>query len=479
MQTRTTLRLEPLRVVWPQSPRGVATLENDDGEALRFVNPTSERGCAELAVTRLDTGSVAVHRRLARPGVDDDAVVLAPGEALRDVVDLGARAPLPGPGMYDVAARFQWEDGAAESVPARIEVLPGPVAAMAAGVVNGGATGLVECAWVLDGPDGRAVFRTLLHGGDGRFLETTRLADLAGAAPTEVALSTPPGRPPTATRVAWIADDEFVSVRHRRGATEPLVRPTVPGARLVGPLADHAAGADALLLGDSPGGWWVRNVRVADDVTPGAAAAAPGPRPSLARTALWDESRRHTVLLAARAPGTRDAVTTLYTLEWSELDLAAPVPVVEWLGSPLAMDHRALPDGSLAGAAVLDLGADPRSGSWRHAIQRWRVTPAGAFTQGALRWIDWPSPAPLRAAAVRVDAEGNPFAVVQGRDGGRLGTVDAEGRLTAIPEASAWPAEVLFLGGSEPAVLYHEPGVGLRLHGTVPIKPTISPAGAR
>jgi hypothetical protein len=472
MTLKATLELAETRLVWPQTTRGVVTLLNVGEEPAERVNQELDRAETALGVTDLSTAKATLFARPPPPGGPFHSVTIAPGEAHHDRFVLGRRVDLPGPGMYSVRAHAAWEGGSSDSIPVRVEIVAAAPRLARVVTTSGGPGGHVYCAWVNAENESGALWLSLITASpDLAFVETTRLARVPITA-TPV-LSVPPLGPSSHRYVAWTARRSLVWAMTNAGqvvtsvveldaadyliATPVLEAPFVPG---------EAPYAEALLIHEIAGGFQLRVARLAAPSTVGPAVRCEGPMPRWAHIAYRADAGRSTTFFAPhwRSPGEPAIAVSLGAWEPGS-DPAPPELQASWPGVLFAADQCLTADGTALGVMLLDVGLDAP----RYALQRWKVTPEGRFEEGTLTWVGWEHASPIARAVLRVNAahEACLLLLSSGADAGWFrwtGRGEVESLAGAIG-ATATPMDGFFFDWTKPAILYNDPGTGLRIFG--------------
>lgn len=472
MTLKATLELAETRLLWPQTTRGVVTLENVGEDPVERVNAELDQARTALSVTALETGEVRLFARPPPPGGPFYSVSIAPGERLEDRLLLSSRARLPGPGIYSVRAHAAWEGGAVDSVPVRVEVVRAAPRAVRLVTTSGGPAGHVYCAWVNAEGDSGALWLSLLTtNADADFAVSTRLARAPLTA--SPVLSAPPLGPSAHRFVAWTARCSLVCAVHasEQQVTTCMVELDATDYLIAAPLleAPFAPGAaphaEALLIHEIPGGYELRVAQLGATATLGPAVSCEGPVPRWAHIAYRADGSRCTTFLAPRWLRPGEPAIAVSLGPW-EPDAPPVQPVLQgnWPGVLLAADQTMTAEGTALGVALLDMGIDAP----RYALQRWRVTTEGRFEEGTLTWVAWERANPIAHAVLRVNVQHDPCALLLsgGPDAGWF-RCDARGEvvsLAGVIDPMAAPVDVFFVNWTEPAILYNDPRCGLRIH---------------
>lgn len=471
MTLKATLELAETRLFWPQTTRGVVTLENVGEDPVERVNAELDQAQTALSVTALETGEASLFAKPPPPGGPFYSVSIAPGEKLEDQFLLSSRVRLPGPGIYSVRAHAAWEGGAVDSIPVRVEVVRSAPRAVSLVTTSGGPAGHVYCAWVNAEGDSGALWLSLLTtGADPDFAVSTRIARVPITA-TPV-LSAPPLGPSARRYVAWTARRSLVcAVYAHDQVTTCMVELDGADALIAAPLleAPFAPGAaphaEALLIQEVPGGFALRVAHLGATAALDPAVLCEGPLPRWAHIAYRADGSRCATLLAPRwlRPGEPAVAVSLGPWE-PDAPPSPPSLQANWPGVLIAADQAMTAEGAALGVALLDMGVDAP----RYALQRWRVTAEGRFEEGTLTWVAWSCADPIVYAVLRVNAQHAPCALLlSGGQDAAWFRGDARGEvvsLAGVIDPMAAPVDVFFLDWTEPAILYNDPRCGLRIH---------------
>jgi hypothetical protein len=480
-----TLDLDETRLLWPQTTRGVVTLENSGPEPIERINKEIDQARCALSVTAVETGEMTLFAEPPPPGGPFYDLSLAPGQKHEERFTLSNRARLAGPGLYSVRAYCTWEEGTVSSVPVRVEVLAAAPRFARLATTSGGPAGNVLCAWInAEGDAGTLWLSTLSTSGGGGFAATTRLCPVPLTA-TPV-LSVPPLGPSSRQYVAWAARGSLGYAIHASGqvttgsidlGAEHLVATPLLEAAFAPDVAPYA---EALLIGEAAGGYQLRVARITGaSGTVGEPVLCEGPMPRWAHTAYRADESRCTTFLAPRWLKPGEPAVSVQIGAWSPGEPPEATSLVaNWPGVLIAADQCLAADGTAYGAAIINLGADKP----RYALQRWRVTADDRFEEGTLTWIAWSREDPIARAVLRVNAQQDLCALLLAEEkGAGFFRCDARGQVVsfnAVIEATAAPVDVFFVDWTTAAILYTEPRCGLRILSTAPHRRPISPAGA-
>lgn len=486
------LELGATKLLYQQGTPCVTELQNSGKTTLRGVNPGNAGGSATLVLTDVKTGEATTH--VVPPGRGSllKAPELEAGDALRYEFFLPHRLKAPGPGVYELRAKYQWDTGEISSAPVRLEFRPSVPRAAHLASPCGGIASAYHAAWINHAAPDKEEFELWLSDlstvGKPRVGDCWKLADLKRV--VQPYLSVPANKPPAVQWIGWVDEQSLCYLAHRDGkATAPQTLP-LPSAhcRILPPLLQNPVtpgepvpGADVALCEAVPGAmnWQLHVVRLKPDGKAGQESFmnVAGFPPDWAQTVSLSNNRRWTFLLVPEA-----GRGTLKLLEWSPAALPgvaaivspnapsftpspAPVALAALEAVPLAADLCLTSKDVVHGAILAEVG---EAGTGRYAFYRWSYAGTNKLTLFDPQLLLWPSNAKITRASVGVSECGAAYALLRTdeKEGEKKWFFcDADGTVAPLtgPAASLRePAQILFRRGDDPTILHTDPGRGFQ-----------------
>lgn len=475
MAITVKLELQNAKLLHQQTTDGLAELQNGSRTPLEQVNPQGVPGAPCFVLTDTATGKKTIQRIPKIEGESERPQNLAPGASLKYPFSLTNTVNLPGPGVYELQALYEWQGGEAASPPVKLEILPStPLAADVASTTGGGGDDYL-CAWVNKrAPADKGGFELWLSEINTfrkpRVVDCYRLAELKK--PVEPVISVPPNMGGLSRWVAWLEEKNLVSViQHNRKTAGPhsfaLDQPDykiIPPLLLVPAAGPAPATADALLYRKSPeaaeGQLVVVHLEAAGKNKADSPVRLPGAAPVWARTAYLSDRRRLTFFVLEKK-----SETTLQLCSWST---AAPPgnldELAAWDGKILAADFCVTPEDHVRGVVLLQPTGSAAGDYW---LVPWLYGQGRTFELGKGALVSVPNQAALESALLSVSAHGRPAALLQTAGKKKewffCGADGAVSPLAGSLAAPQTPVDLLFRRSVDPVLIMAEPERGFRL----------------
>lgn len=476
MPVTAQLKLDDTKLLYQQNTGLEAELQNNTRAVLSNVNPGSQAHGPSILATDVATGVVTAHRLLRPAGAAEQPLDLAPNKKRVAEFMFTELVKLPGPGTYDLRARYEWDGGAGavESPPVRVEILPSNPQCAHVVTAQGGAAPLYYAAWVNRNAADKGKLELwlseIMTTGRPTIIQCTRLDDLK--APVEPVLSVPPNTSPHAQWVAWVQGNQLNYLVHQSEAASKTRTTPLPTAdcRIVPPLFQTAMqrdrvipGATVLLYeratGATEGRFIVTVLSATHEVRTDPPVAVPGPAPLWMQSAYLVDASRYTFWIV-RDPG----VSVLWVSSWRNLRPPSPPKQLgAWPGNCLAADLWLTEENVVVGAVLLQAG----DGKLRkYTLRTWSFR-NGGFVDGREVPVTLPKPSiGVEQAVVSVSADGLPYALMQTDLPNRPWFYcGADGTAMPLPlETTGFqpPVKVLFRRTTDPTILFTLPGRGFQ-----------------
>lgn len=470
---KATLEVAETRLIYQQTTLCRGEITNQGRATLRNLNPENRGAAPTILVTNLADGTITRHRTPYAPEEASQEESLAPGASLTYPFSLTAAIEFPGPGEYELQLLYEWEGGELRSPAVRVELLGSIPRRLHLVSGKGGFAPLHYGAWIRQ-PDSESKKFSLCMA---HVLTLAKpqvedvyplVQDLSEV--VEPWLGVPPNEDVNDQWVAWIAKSSlYYLVCREKTTTAPKTEPLDGECRVVPPVLlnigrdSKVESADVVLYqsGTAQGAGRLRikhlnpAKRSADD-----SLELPGSAPIWGANVYLSNRMRHTFLITEIRPA---GGVSLKAATWSALKPPAAIAeLAAWKAGCLAADAALGADDVALGAALLEAG---EPGAPTYALQPWRLKPPADFQSGnavAVRWLEKKA---ISSAIVRVDADGAPYALLQGAAGAWY-FCDPKGNVSVLPPTAEQlkpPADILFRGGTDPVLLYSDPGRGFQL----------------
>jgi hypothetical protein len=467
MNIEATIELSEHSLVWPQTATCRAVLFNGGDEVLGAVNRRNRNAAPSIVCRDTMTGEVTVHADTLPVDYECPPKDIAPGESLAADFPLSRVLRFPGCGVFEIAARYDTVLGPVDSEPVAVEVLPAAVRHIALASTRGSLSGDIYAAWVDDDPRGRSLWLTTIGtNGEGAFSGSRRICAVDG--PVGARLSVPANTIPTHRFAAWIEGRRLYFVRNP-GEAPAAVDLGAEGCQIVAPLFEDpwADGrpqfAEALLLEKGSDSWRVRIAVLSDRPFLSQPREYKGVAPEWCGSVYRSGGERYTFFVTGPADGAEASIRLgIFSSKLRSIP-GEPVFPAEWSGRMIAADVALTADDRVVGAVLAEREL---AGRREYTIHKWHLDRANELSQASVR-LSWNPEWPLDGAVVRVNDNSAAYALINGGPAAGWFVGDAHGAVTglgALAERIGPPADIVFLGGVEPAILFSEPGTGLRLH---------------
>jgi len=478
MSIEATLEIEKTKLHWLETTRCSSSLWNGSNAPINHVNLANTRATPWLLVKNLESGEINEWSMPVPPEIVPPSATLASGEVLKDEFFLHQRLNIYGTGIFEIKARYTFGASTVDSPAIRLEVLSTSPRALTIASLRGGPALLSYCAWIDAERDKGVLWVTALSlSGQPRFEESIRLAELPLT--SKPVLSIPPNTIPNRQWVGWIDGDEFHYTAHD---TDEIARGSIKlvatGYKLVAPLFEEpfCAGkpqeAQALLIKSIDSGWEMQAAHLGHNP---ALLSEPinvkGAPPLWARSAYRSDLQRRTFFLVADhlEGGLPRVHLTMSRWGFNEVP-GLPTRVSSWTGRLLASDLCLTGDDSIVGAAVL---CREDTDGPTYLIQRWRLGADDSFVEEQSQPLVWSGTEGfLERAILRINTQGDPFLLLQRRDGIWI-YAGGDGQVKHISpdlEFMKVPLDVCFADHNVPIVVHPEAHVGLKIDHLLPEK---------
>lgn len=477
MAVTAKIELEANKLLYQQTTKCTAVIDNAGNKTLNNVNPRNYDGGPTFVVTEVASGTVSKFRRERPGGQAPYQVDLPAGYDLSFEYSLTQIIRFPGPGTYDIQAHYAWDGGDMEvlSPAVRVELVPATPRTLGVASGKGGVAPIYYAAWAnaLDGGKSFEVWLSeIITVPKPRVVNCFHLADVKQ--PVEPVVSVPPNEDAFLQWIAWLEKNKLNYVSFLDGEVDPVASTKLDSDdyRIVPPLLQgvpgrgkHATpGVDVLLLetvpGESGGAWTVAHIDGNGKGQLEGPIDLSGARPRWAHTAYLAKQARHTFFITSEKNK-----SSLLTTSWSPVKPPGTAKsLTQWPAQFVAASLWWNDENEIGGAM---LGAKGEGPDATYALYPWRYDASGAFKALDEVPVGWKSEHSIDVAIVRVDANGNPYALLRTDPKGPgwsfcqpNGSVVT---LTGPPERLQLPAELIFGGGTDPLVMFGDPGRGFVL----------------
>ncbi len=467
MNIEATIELSEHSLVWPQTATCRAVLFNDGDEMLESVNRRNRNAQPSIVCRDTATGKVTVHADTLPVDYESPPTSLAPGKSLAVVFPLSRVLRFPCCGFFEVTARYDTALGPIDSVPVTVEVVPAVVGEVTFATTRGSLSGDIYAAWVDDDPRGRSLWLTTIGtNGEGEFYGSRRICAVDGA--VRAKLSVPANTIPTHRFAAWIEGKRLRFVRNP-GEEPAVVDLEADGCEIVAPLFEDpwADGkpqfAEALLIEKGSDAWRVRIAVLSGRPFVSKPRDYKGAAPQWCASVYRSGGERYTFFVTEPTDGAGTSIRLGVFSSRLRSIPGEPVFPTEWRGRMIAADVALTADDRVVGAVLVEREV---AGRREFAIHNWYLDRANEFDQVSVR-LSWNPEWPMSGAVVRVNDNSHAYALINGGPGAGWFLGDAHGAVTglgAVAERIGRPADIIFIGGVEPAVIFSERGTGLRIH---------------
>lgn len=473
MPVTVKLDLQHSKLLYQQTTLMNVEIANLGPTPLRNLNPRSVQGGPTYILTDVATGDVSRHYfpRPAKPPVY--SVDLPPKESRSFEESLTNRIPLPGAGEYDLQVHFEWNDGLEQitSEATRIEVRESTPRSLCVANQKGGVGPLFLSAWLNRIPKEETFELWLAEFllGDDNAVENQILLVGSLEKKIEPILSIPPNTDAEAQWIVW-KDDQSLRFVFRMGQEASAVMSTRlerEDSLILHPILENPPlpgrkpGADVVLYApgakDKGGSLDVLHLTADGKGKQEHGEAVPEPAPSWGQTTYLSDHRRNTFVVFQ--------VEETSVLKVSPWNPTRPPGVLKELASWPARFIAAgcwFDDADQSLGALLGLSTEV--GARKYLFYPWIFDAKGNFEEGQPIAVAWPVDKEITKALVRVDAAGRPFALLQTQEPREVwffvGNDGSVTPATNVAQEFHAPADIVFVAGSSPLLLYTDPGKG-------------------
>ncbi len=456
-----SIEIEQRELVWGESARGTVTLANEGDETLSYLNSANRGSMPTFVLTDVKTGESREFFDLKLPDSGEPASEVEVDAVWSRDFDLQSTVDLPAPGTYELRARFKWSGGGTLSEPVGITVTAADPVGFAMETGSGGPFGDLFCAWT-NRIDATAEIwlwqvETIF---DTKIKRSRRILEV----PTTIRpiLSVPGNTASTGKYIGWLDGSELKIVEIESAGAAISVTLDAPDYSIVPPLMEPRSGADdssvcEVLLAKPAGESWRIGVVAAEGGSALKLTELPGPFPVAFRTAYGSDGvRRTTFLQAMKSDG--ESVVRLSCVDWPRGSGSfVKRAISEWPAVFIAFDQAILEDDSVAGAVI----TAPEEGN-QFDIRSWRIATNGEFRWGPSHRIK----GKFSNGVVRTTPEGSVIALFQNEANGVWWMFDSVLGLRELPDilqGMSEPLGLFFVDRRIPAVMFNDPGCGLRI----------------
>jgi hypothetical protein len=464
MALQIEMQVEKGTLLYQEDTYCSVTLQNDGPQPVDILVPPLDVSMPIVRVLDVRTGAEETYRRKPPPRtMPHEPGQLLPGDSVKSGFTLFDVVPCLPPGDYDIRAAWEFNGGSgmAESLPARLKVLPTTPKSISMANAFGGFGKLKYAVWVnLAGdPDepGKIVRNRFSFEAGGGVSHVLEVAD-CGRTCRPVVSSPAVGTVVGSQWVAWVdgtvlhyihVDDDLGVAGLQSGGLPDegfdIVYPLYSDP--VGDSKTRPDGGMLLCQGSGDGTQFgLQALRlIADRVNPLGAVTLAGPKPQWIMSHVRSTGQRLVTYVQSEGP---ELILSLAPWPGIQSETQRSMRMANWSGEFIAAGASVDTGDRIWGGTLMWklAGEGPR----QLTLLTWSVSGPNEFVEGGQYLIDWHPNELVRDARVAVNDVGGVVVLIA--DGqGKWQVIDGQGNLQPVPiqfETSKQPIELAFMNGS-------------------------------